>query len=380
MKKIILIALTGLFISCNSNSYKVSGEINGITDGTKVFLEKQDKVTGVVAVDTVKIEKGKFTFKGESKEPEIHLIQVENVNGKVPFILENGNINIVINKDSIAKAKRSGTYNNDEFQNYNVKMTKIQESMQKKMAAFENQNMAAMQAANEKKDTITVNNLRKEYAKIQEGFTSQFTTENYAYIEKSPKSFISVLLIEGMLNEMTPKFDKIKKFYDGLDSSLKETKVGENIKTGLDAINKLAIGQKAPNFSAKNPEGKLVSLKESLGKVTIIDFWASWCAPCRAENPSLVALYNEFHAKGLNIIGVSLDRDGEATKWKEAIAKDQLTWSQVSNLKFWEDPIAMQYNVKSIPAAFLLDANGNIIAKDLRGAALKAKVAELLSK
>ena len=380
MKKIILIALTGLFISCNSNSYKVSGEINGLTDGTKVFLEKQDKATGVVAVDTVKIEKGKFTFKGESKEPEIHLIQVENLNGKVPFILENGNITIVINKDSIAKAKRSGTYNNDEFQNYNVKMTKIQESMQKKMAAFENQNMAAMQAANEKKDTVTVNNLRKDYAKIQEGFTLQFTTENYAYIEKSPKSFISVLLIEGMLNEMAPKFDKIKKFYDGLDSSLKETKVGKNIKTGLDAVNKLAIGQKAPDFSAKNPDGKLVSLKESLGKVTIIDFWASWCAPCRAENPNLVALYNEFHTKGLNIIGVSLDRDGEAAKWKEAIVKDQLTWSQVSNLKFWEDPIAMQYNVKSIPAAFLLDANGNIIAKDLRGAELKAKVAELLAK
>ena len=380
MKKIILIALTGLMISCNSSSYKVSGEINGITDGTKVFLEKQDKVTGVVAVDTVKIEKGKFTFKGESKEPEIHLIQVENVQGKVPFILENGNITIVINKDSIAKAKRSGTYNNDEFQSYNLKMTKIQESMQQKMTAFESQNTAAMNAANEKKDTVTINNLRREYAKIQENFTTQFTTENYAYIEKSPKSFISVLLIEGMLNEMAPKLDKIKKFYDSLDASLKETKPGKNIKTSLDATNKLAIGQKAPDFSAKNPEGKMVSLKESLGKVTIIDFWASWCAPCRAENPNLVALYNEFHEKGLNIIGVSLDREGEDLKWKEAIAKDKLAWAQISNLKFWDDPIALQYNVKSIPAAFLLDAKGNIIAKDLRGDALKAKVAELLAK
>lgn len=115
------------------------------------------------------------------------------------------------------------------------------------------------------------------------------------------------------------------------------------------------IGQVAPNFSAKNPEGKTVSLKESLGKVTIIDFWASWCGPCRAENPNVVALYNEFHGKGLNIIGVSLDQD--EAKWKEAIAKDKLAWAHISNLKFWEDPIAKQYNVKSIPATFILDAS-----------------------
>ena len=134
----------------------------------------------------------------------------------------------------------------------------------------------------------------------------------------------------------------------------------------------------ATDFSAPNPEGKTVSLKESLGKVTIIDFWASWCGPCRVENPNVVALYNEFHAKGLNIIGVSLDKD--AAKWKEAIAKDQLTWTHISNLKHWEDPIAKQYGVQSIPATFILDASGKIVAKDLRGAELKAKVAELLAK
>ena len=115
-----------------------------------------------------------------------------------------------------------------------------------------------------------------------------------------------------------------------------------------------------------------------MGKLTIIDFWASWCAPCRQENPNVVALYKEFHDKGLNIIGVSLDRKGEATKWKEAIAKDGLTWTQISNLKFWDDPIAQKYNVKSIPATFLVDANGKIIATDLRGAELRAKVAAVL--
>jgi thiol-disulfide isomerase/thioredoxin len=122
----------------------------------------------------------------------------------------------------------------------------------------------------------------------------------------------------------------------------------------------------------------MISLKESLGKITIVDFWASWCAPCRQENPNVVALYKEFHSKGLNIIGVSLDKD--AAKWKEAIAKDKLTWTQVSNLKFWDDPIAAQYNVEAIPATFILDASGKVIAKDLRGQELKSKIAALLAK
>jgi thiol-disulfide isomerase/thioredoxin len=122
----------------------------------------------------------------------------------------------------------------------------------------------------------------------------------------------------------------------------------------------------------------MVSLKECLGKVTVVDFWASWCGPCRQENPNMVAIYNELHSKGLNVVGVSLDKD--AQKWKEAIAKDKLVWNQVSNLKFWQEPIAKQYKVESIPATFILDAKGNIVAQDLRGEELKAKIKELLAK
>jgi thiol-disulfide isomerase/thioredoxin len=148
-----------------------------------------------------------------------------------------------------------------------------------------------------------------------------------------------------------------------------------------------AVGASAPpvgspnwraDFSAPNPQGKVVSLKESLGKVTIVDFWASWCGPCRKENPNVVAIYKELHAKGLNIIGVSLDK--EKSKWTEAIAKDGLTWTHVSNLKFWDEPIAAQYGVQSIPATFILDASGKVVAQDLRGDELKAKIVELLAK
>ena len=137
------------------------------------------------------------------------------------------------------------------------------------------------------------------------------------------------------------------------------------------------IGDEAPDIVMNGIDGKTMKLSSLRGKLVLIDFWASWCGPCRAENPNVVALYKELHAKGLNIIGVSLDKD--AAKWKEAIAKDGLTWPQISNLKYWDEPIAKQYNVESIPATFILDANGTVVAKDLRGAELKAKVTELLN-
>ncbi|PWA04242.1 TlpA disulfide reductase family protein [Flavobacterium psychrotolerans] len=381
-KILLLLAVVSVLISCNKagkNEYIVTGTIKGIDNGKTVTLEVQDQTTGQLKpVDTVKIENGKFTFKGSAKEPEIYLVQVEKVEGKIPFILENGDIDMIINKDSVNNTKVTGTYNNDELTGYKENGMKIQ----KKMMKFQQDNMAKMNEAQQKKDTVVMNDLRKEYSKFQDEFAKQ----SEDYLKTHPKAFISTLIIEGMFNQMVPDVEKITKYYTALDKSLQDTKHGKSIKTKLDQITKpvaavsgsVEVGSMAPDFSAPNPEGKSISLKESLGKVTIIDFWASWCMPCRAENPSNVALYAELHAKGLNIIGVSLDKD--AAKWKEAIAKDKLTWTQISNLKSWEDPIGVTYNVKSIPATFILDATGKIIAKDLRGAELKAKVIELLGK
>ena len=159
-------------------------------------------------------------------------------------------------------------------------------------------------------------------------------------------------------------------------NSIKDTKSVKYIIKNLNDFKTVKEGRRAPEFSAPNPEGKSVSLKESLGKITIVDFWASWCGPCRKESPNMVKLYSEFHDKGLNIIGVSLDKD--AAKWKEAIATDKLTWTQVSNLKEWKDQIAIQYGVKAIPSTYVLNQYGVVVAKNLTGEALKTKIAELL--
>lgn len=384
MKKILLlVAAVGVLVSCNKSEteYVLTGTIEGIADGKTVIIEVQDSLGQLKPIDTAKIEKGKFTFTGVAKEPAMHLIQVEGTQGKVPFILENGDIEMTINKDSIQNTKVKGTYNNDELTNYKDAGMKIQ----KKMMKYQQDNMMKMQQAQQSQDTVAMNSIRKEYGAFQDEFMKQ----SEDYVMTHPKAFITALIVDGMFNQMTPDVAKIKKFYDTFDAELKATKPGKAIKRKLDEMNKpvaevapaasgsTAIGSIAPDFSAPAPDGKPLSLNASLGKVTIIDFWASWCKPCREENPNVVALYNELHAKGLNIIGVSLDKDAAA--WKAAIAKDKLTWNQISNLKFWEDPIAATYGVQSIPATFILDATGKIVAKDLRGDALKAKVNELLA-
>jgi hypothetical protein len=238
MKKIIVIALSAFVMSCTGivgNGFKISGEIKGLPDGTNVFLEKQNvsAAAGVIAVDTVQVKNGKFTFEGKAEEPEIHSVRFDKTQGGFIVVVEKGNINVVINKDSIQLAKVSGTFNNDELTKYNAEMMKIQ----KRMMAFQNKNMAAMQEAQQKKDTAVMTKLSKEYS----GFQEEFTTSNYKYIESNPKSFLSVLLVEGMFNDPQHDIEKIKKYYDGLDADVKNTKPGKSIKTKLDGEKKNSL-------------------------------------------------------------------------------------------------------------------------------------------
>ena len=371
MKKITLLALLTLsIISCNNlkdNEFLISGTANGIENGKKVFIEVQTE-TGTLAKDTAVVTDGKFELKGITEEIDLGFIRIENEQINLPLILEEGKIEINIVKDSLHKSTLGGTPNNDKFQKFNTESRAISE----KVAKFEKDNGPEMQKAQMSNDTVTINKLLKEYKKFQ----NEMNDYSKKFIKENPDAYLSVLLLENFLMRQYLTPEEIKSYFEGLDKDVKETKSGKKIKTALDSMSAIVIGKPAPNFSAPSPEGKTISLKESLGKVTIIDFWASWCGPCRAENPNVVALYNEFHPQGLNIIGVSLDKD--AAKWKEAIAKDGLIWPHVSNLKFWEDPIAKQYNVQSIPATFILDEKGNIVAKDLRGEELRAKVAALL--
>ena len=231
-----------------------------------------------------------------------------------------------------------------------------------------------MTEAFEKNDSLEIRRLLNLDHKIQK----KHTLLREKFIRNNPKDTLSLLLINGLFYEQSYPLSSVKKHYKSLSKKLRNSEKGEEIKKQFNFIESLSIGKKAPDFSAPNPEGQMVSLKESLGKVTIIDFWASWCAPCKQEHKNTVKLYDEYHEKGLNIIGVSIDREYHKDKWIEAIKNENLSWIQVSNLQDWNDPIARQYNITSIPQIFILDSKGKIIGKDLRGDALRDKLKELL--
>lgn len=380
MKKIVfLIALSFTVLSCSKvadGEYLITGNAKGVPNGKMVVLKKKNDYGIVVNVDSTKVKDGKFELKGKVKEPSMFALFIKDLQQPIPFILETGEIEVKVDKDSIWKSEIGGTYNNEEFQKFNTKMNTVQ----KKLVDYQNKNFQKLMEAQQKKDNLAIENLKKGYNDIQKEM-DDFMVK---YPEENTEAFISLLLLEGQFN--SPKFnlDNFKKTFNKLDSSLKSTKIGKEIQAKLKAIdsnNKVKpeaalIGKMAPDFSGKTPQGTVVSLKQSLGKITIIDFWASWCGPCRKENQNVVALYNELHSKGLNIVGVSLDED--SNKWSDAIAKDKITWTQVSNLQGWKDPIAQLYKVEQIPTTFILDGSGIIVAKDLRGEELRTKITQLL--
>jgi peroxiredoxin len=372
MKRIaVFLLLATTLISCSNvgkGEFLLNGTIKGIPDGKLVILERLDDSLGPIKVDSAKVKEGKFTFKGKILEPSMHSLRVETVQSSSYIVIENGEIDIDIIKDSVFQNKMSGTYNNDQLFEFNKKGIENE----KKKKEFGKKYQATFLLAQNKKDTVTMKDIRTKYENLEKSFK----TEIEVYIKEHPKALISALLIGSLFNEFEPNMTKIETLYNGLDKSIKDSKAGKSIVKNIKEFKTVKEGRRAPEFAAPNPEGKKVTLKESLGKVTIVDFWASWCGPCRKENPNMVALYNEFHDKGLNIIGVSLD--DAADKWKEAIAKDKLAWTQVSNLKKWSDPIAVQYGVESIPKTYVLNSFGVVVAKDLSGEALKAKIIELL--
>lgn len=374
MKKLLFVALSATFLfSCSDgkiDGYSVKGTIDAIEDGEQVFIEVPSEMGGVVAIDTAVVKNGTFEFVGKAEEIKLAYIQIGTLQWKIPFVLENEKITVTAYKDSLQASKAGGSYNNEELTKFNANFDKISAKIDK----FNKENMAEITTARQNNDTEALEKLEKEYKALEgevRGYMESYASEN-------PKAFVSLMLLSHLSNNPDTDFEKLKASAEALAPELKSTKTGKELEEKIKNISSTAVGQIAPDFSAPNTEGEMVSLKESMGKVTLIDFWASWCGPCRVENPNVVALYNEFHDKGLNIIGVSLDREDQKEKWLEAIATDKLTWTQVSNLQFWQDPIAKQYNIQSIPATFLLDANGKIIAKNLRGAELRAKVAEVL--
>jgi len=369
MKKIFVIALGGLFlVSCNSTPerFTVNGTVTGdLENGTPVYLKTTDSLHQLITIDTAAVQDGKFSFKGQQTNPRLHYIFVGANRAGVPFFLENGEISVKFQKDSLNHAKLKGTFQNKLFMKYMDEVRKLQNRY--------NSMSNDMRVATQQRDTATTSALREEFIEFQEeakNFEIEFSKDH-------PNALISALIIGRLLNSRALPVEDIQKIFDSLTPEIKQSEPGKEIKKGLDKSKSTTVGAVAPEFSAPAPNGDVLALSDVKGKLTLIDFWAAWCKPCRVENPNIVSVYNKYHGKGFNVIGVSLDTKAE--QWKNAIEADGLPWNHISNLKGFQDSIAELYNVNAIPASFLIDENGVIVAKNLRGPALEEKVAELLN-
>ncbi|EDP70125.1 putative lipoprotein/thioderoxin [Flavobacteriales bacterium ALC-1] len=382
MKRILTIAIIGLLLTaCKTETrtgYVINGNAKDVYNGVRVYLKFVDERGEQVVADTAIVMNEEFKIIGSIDEPSVRFLSVDGTQGELIFMLENSEIDIDINKANIMTSVVKGSETNNDFQKFQDEMAEIRKSSQITIVNYRN---AIKNNDLKKKDSIR---------DILEGYSLELANHALTYTKENNDAYFSLNLIGLELNK--PKID-VKAYIDAFENltpRLKDSPKGKETRKKLDelyeAYQKIAhleIGKVAPNFEAPTQDGDMVSLDDLKGKVTIIDFWAAWCGPCRKENPNVVRVYNKFHDQGLEIIGVSLDGDRRQKDpkkaWLDAIKKDNLTWNHVSNLQYFEDPVAKLYNISSIPATYILDKDGKIAYKNLRGKALELKVEELLN-
>lgn len=228
--------------------------------------------------------------------------------------------------------------------------------------------------------TIEERNAYLKHFLLEKKAKNDIELAKFTFIEQNKNSSYTPILVAEKLNGVFEEanYDLLETFYNGLYQNDKNSEKGKKLASFLKEYEQVRIGGKVADFSLPDVNKKQKTLYKNLGKYTIIDFWASWCAPCRQENPKTVALYNKYKNKGLKIIGVSLDTDPQ--KWISAIEKDKLRWLQLSNLTGWKEPLLQYFKITAIPKLIILDKKGTIIAKDLKGEELAKKIDELFSK
>lgn len=370
MKQLLVIILSISLFSCNmekdSDSYKLEGDAVGFADGSEIlvysFENKQPQV-----IDTIIINDEKFSAIYPNEEGvNLRFLRIEKLNGSVLFFPENENMKATLYKDSIFASRVKGGKQNESYSHFSTKMAEFNKKKQAAMQEYQDASQAQDMEAITRIQSDNINLIAKETE-----FKKDFLKENN-------NSLFGVMLIGEMLGMKEISATEASEYFKDLDPKLAQSEIAQELSSSIESMKKADVGVVAPDFSAPTPTGEMLALSDALGTYTIIDFWASWCKPCRVENPNVVKVYKKYHDKGLNIISVSLDKAEQKDKWLQAIKDDEMDWFHVSNLEFWNDPIAAMYSVRSIPATFLLDADGKIIDKNLRGPALEAKIASLL--
>lgn len=363
MKKIVFIFFL-LFACTSKDTVSVIGSTN-LSDDTNVYLVEYVQNRPILK-DSTTVKDGGFSFNDSISFPEMHYLFFKNVRGSIPLILEPGKIELYIDKDSIFNTTIRGTISNKEFEIYK----KETEIFTTELSSIQNDINNALST----RDSLVLDDLESQFLEMRE----KLSDYEFNYIKESGDSYISSLILRRMIFERSIDYETADTIYNGFTDYIKGTSPSKEVKQMIDNY-KLTnsesprIGSFAPKFSGPGLNGEIISLNGIESKYILLDFWASWCAPCRVENPDLTETLKKYSKKDFAIVGVSLDNN-EAS-WKQAIKDDGIeNWIHISSLKYFNDPIARLYDVASqgVPTSFLIDPERRIIAKNLKSNDLEA--------
>ena len=368
IKKFIRILI--LLLCCHSlqaqYNYTITGNITG-SAGLKIYLKDVTLPGTNTLLDSVVSVNDQFSFKGKYPQPYAYFsLAVEGKKGGRAFIMEPGVIHIKGYSDSLIKSIISGSIQNDLRQQFQ----RFDDSLRPKY----NESIRYLSQAEKNNDSLSYwkgLSLNQEWG---DELTKNVDSTVYYY----PSSFAALIKLNQRIGVLSP--EKGLLLLRHFTPELQKHPMAIQMKEDCEARISTGIGRVAPAFRLPDANGKNISLNQFRGKYVLIDFWASWCVPCRKENPNIVKTYQKYHDKNFDIVSISLDRPNEKDKWLKAIADDGLSWSHVSELKYWQDPTAKKYAVKSIPANFLIDPQGRIIEKNLRGERLEQILEKIMAK
>lgn len=363
---IFLLLLGANTVLGQEKSFTVKGKIDKSNDGKfiKLYYEKDT----LKIIDSVSIKKGRFQFKGNLPAPTLGKLSLEgeDIGDRIDLFLSQGTVQVIAT-DSLYYAKISGTKLAENHELFAAKVRPVDRSFIDALNIFK-----AMPEGDAKKAYITeILGGLDEYTRFKREAAHQFVIDN-------PNSYVALYHLEKTASAGLANYETTFPFYEKLSSDLKATALGLELGDRLLAVKGNLTGKEYVDFVSTTPKGDELSLKEVLksNKYTLIDFWASWCGPCRKENPHVVKTYEAFNDKGFTVLSVSLDDD--KGRWEEAIKQDNMPWYHVSSLKGWKEPAAQLYGIRAIPQNFLIDASGKIVASNLRGETLFKKVEQLL--